>query len=366
MERCYGGVYTQQELNIIDEIDRKHVLSPIKANLLVIMTVRSFYRSKADLAGILNEYPNLDNRSKLIGCIDECLREGYLSEKVEGGIRICYQSQDNLDKFLEQISSEEIREKLKNIKEEYQSHSVVTDFGLLSGAHSKGDVYIRFLKRLESAQREIWLPMLNTDAHEKTIEVLKERANSGVKVYILLAHYKKVVKNIRSIRESNIPKWVEAVKNVKNIEIRIYSESKYARLASTMLVDDRILRIPIYDPKQQKSTNGQLLEFYSQNLELNIVGILKDEIQRAWESSVSANLKGYRWFLFKYIQNKFTAATIGLIILIGVCNYITENSIIYKVFFDLIIADITYLIIKIFDNKSVRKRLKKIWRAIFQ
>lgn len=363
--------YSSEELKIIDNMDGSTSLSEMQNRLLFLMSIHKYYRSKKDLSTILYEYPQLDDKQKLEECIELCIKERYLSQKEIDGVSICFQSEENFQTFLKIIPSQEVVENIKKLRENYQHQKPFEYFGLLSGAHSSGKVYTSFISRLKGAQKSIWLPMLNTAAHEETIRVLKERASDGVKVYILMADYKCVVQYIRAARRSNISDWINQLQNVKNVEIRIYRDIKYAQLASSVMIDDQILRLPIYDSCQQKSSDGHLIEFNRIDAEVNIVRWVKSEMLRAWNDSAPASSNGKIRYTYVYVRSKAIWAIVAAIILCIMCYRIPSTSNDTLKFFesvarDLLIADITYLIIALIHNNKLKEKVRDIIRVIMK
>lgn len=358
--------YTSDEINLIDGIRNETNWEEMKVALLVIMSSKGYYRSKRDLASILSEYPHLDNQEELEDCIESCIDMNLLSRKTVDNLRLCYQSEVDFEQLLNSLGSNNIKDKLRRIRTSSLGKKAFKDLGSLSGIDSSGNSYVSFIRRLKGAQKEIWLPMLNTAAHNETVDVLKERAIRGVKVYILMADYKSVVNSIRVMRKSNIDAWEREMRDTRNVEIRIYKEKKYAQLASTVLIDDKILRVPIYDSFRQKSTEGHLIEFSDSSYNFNIVQWIKEELYRAWNSAVPVGLRGIRLFFYTCFRRNLIWSVIIAIILILL--YIVYNSIeiLSEIIQNLLVADITYIVTLFVKQEKFIKKIKKIFKAIFE
>ena len=328
-----------EEQALIDACSKEMEKYNIEIPFLILMSVRQYYRTKNDLVSILCEYPGLGNKDELRDCITACIAKGFLREKTIADITICYQDQECLQKFYDLQYIREIDqkinvvEKIETLRNKYANHTNCTIYGHLSGGETSGNAYLSFIARLKSARQQIWLPMINTDTHTDTIKVLKERAEHGVKIYILMAN-NKIVDRFRGGNNYNRKKWIAEFKNVPNVKIRTYSKQKYSQLGSCVLIDNAVLRLAIFDYQRQKSTEGMLVEFFDPDVQLNIVNMFQEKLICAWIDSSP------------FYEKKEIWAYLILLALIGILVKFNNISNIQSIICSLIASDITYICMK--------------------
>lgn len=320
--------YSQAQNEIISEIQKSGLYKGEKTCLLVLMSTNNYIRTDKDLANILSEYPGMPSREKLLNCIHDCEREGFLKKTIiNNGINSqCYYYQDSecMSRYLNTLP-EEIQVKINVCRTTYQDSECVTVLGLLSGGGMKGYINSSFNLRMKEARSEILLPMLNTAPNEVIIEILKERAKAGVKVKILLPDFNKVVKKIRHAKEDATQGWITQLQDIENIEIRIYSRVEDASIYSSLIVDRKICRICVFDSEREKSSNGTLIEVAKNGYNLNIVEMMINRFYEIWLNSRCIDES-----IFKhYIKSKNTWLLIGFFICIFL--YVLTNDLIQEV-----------------------------------
>ena len=277
----YAADYSVDQKEIITELEKNGSFLETKTRLLVLMSTNNYRRTVSDLAGILCEYPGMPDQKELVTCINNCISEGFLKLSNNYGINFCCQDQECLEKFLNSLP-EEIQKKIVDSRISYLGSECVTVLGLLSGGSSDGYINASFLQRMKEARKEILLPMLNTSPNENVINILKDQAKNGVKVRILLPDYKKVVSVIRGGKEDMTKEWVDKLRDIPNIDIRIYSTIKDAEIYSSLVIDKTLCRICVFDHIRQKSSNGTLIEINRNGYDLNLMDIFLDKFEDIW------------------------------------------------------------------------------------
>jgi hypothetical protein len=182
----------------------------------------------------------------------------------------------------------------------------LTVLGALTDEHD----YQSFLRELEQAQTEICYWMLASPP-ETAASVLQDRAAAGVRVRLLLANAS-VVTALRggtaaSLARTAITGWAANAAEVEGIELRLVSRVSDAYLAGSMLIDDVLVRIDVYDPERQRGMDGLMLEARSSEAGgLNLVRLYKQAFDDAWGRAAAPSRWGrlssslqrrWRWYL---------------------------------------------------------------------
>ena len=154
-------------------------------------------------------------------------------------------------------------------------------------------VYSSFLELLTSAQKRICLPMLATTPYDETVKILKERAEAGVQIQLLLGSPVALVarwrgETMRKIAFERIDRWQVLFRSYDNVDIRISHHAKDMAIASSVGIDNIIARYDVYDPYSQRSLEGVMIEASSpQGMSLNIVRIFYDMFDDSWRRAPS-------------------------------------------------------------------------------
>ncbi len=161
----------------------------------------------------------------------------------------------------------------------------------LLGPMTSKDAYGTFLDLLRHARTEICLPMLATPAYPVTAAILQERTRRNVHVRLLLASPDVAAKVrggaiVEKARKA-ITEWKDVAQSHLKIEVRIcHYVDDMCYLATPWTLDRHLLRYDIYDPKQQLSLTGYMIEFESRSgLDLNIVNWFQSRFYEAWKKA---------------------------------------------------------------------------------
>lgn len=146
--------------------------------------------------------------------------------------------------------------------------------------------YTEMLEIMQHAEKRINYAVLTTEPYEDTVRVLRNAANKGVEVRILVANEKlaQAYKKIGSVENL----WKEEFRNNKNIHIRVFEDETVTELCSSVQVDN-ILRFDIYDPKRNRSLDGYLLEMrngWKENI--NLIRWYEEKFDEAWDSAYTS------------------------------------------------------------------------------
>jgi hypothetical protein len=155
------------------------------------------------------------------------------------------------------------------------------------GPMDDGDVYSSYLDLLGSAQNEICLPMLVTSPKIASVPILQQRAKAGVRIKILVGSPQVVAElrgeTMRPRAVERIKEWCHNFDGLPTADVRISYRVEDMWLASCMAIDGRIVRFDVYDPEEQRSLQGIMLEVANPHgLKLNLVRIFAELFEAAW------------------------------------------------------------------------------------
>lgn len=317
--------YSQTQNEIISKIQQVGLYKNDRTCLLVIMSTNNYVRTDDDLANILSEYPGFTSKDYIIKEIHKCVKEGYLKKKIiDNSIKKqTYYYQDNqcYMKFLNELPYD-IQELIYLCRLSYKNSECVTVLGLLSGGSKDGYINSTFHNCLKNAQSEILLPMLNTAPNDTVISILKERAQSGVKVKILLPDFNRVVKKIRNVKVDATRGWIEKLHKVDNIDIRIYNRIEDSSIYSSFIIDRRLCRICVFDSEKEKSSHGTLIEISKNGYNLNLIDMMINRFNEIWFHSNPIDES----FLIRLLKEKNVWLCFFFILSI-IISYKTKNTI---------------------------------------
>ena len=252
--------------------------------LAIIMATRGYSRSENDLIEIVRQYPGLESASAALKAVHELRTLGWLVERDVYGKSLTVQEPALRALIAERLNEPKVEAQLSSLRVDLAAY--VT----LIGPMPDRAVFDSYLRLLESAQNEICLPMLVTAPYEETVEILRNRAQAGVRVRILLAEPALAAKirsaNVRAISAERIRKWQHGFQDCPHASVRLCRSAEDMELATCFSVDGRIVRFDVYDPYGQQSLEGVMLEVASpQGLTPNFVRLFVRLFDDAWSRS---------------------------------------------------------------------------------
>ncbi|MCG8921041.1 hypothetical protein [Lentzea sp. CC55] len=250
------------------------------------MATRAHARPEAELVEIVRQYSGLESIADARRAIRELLIRGWIQQTSSYGTTLTHQVPNLRELIATELGDEAIPAQLLAMRANLEPHVRVL------GAMKDEVVYHTFMDLLRSAQQEICLPMLATTPYDETVRILRERADAGVRVRILLAVPSLVAKwrgeTMRSISAGRIRQWVECFSDRDTVEVRLSSSQEDMELATCVSVDGGVVRYDIYDPYSQRSLEGVMVEVGSpQGLVPNLVRLFQRVFDDAWDRSVS-------------------------------------------------------------------------------
>jgi len=246
--------------------------------ILVLMYARESCMARQSLVAFLSNYPYLDDRQCVSDSLDALLEKKYIVKEKDATsgfykikinndiIQMIQMSYGNIASLLESC-----REKLEYVK----------TFGKTNSNNNSS----LFYQRMQQAQSEINIVYIATEPYISTVSVLKSiLTNANIKIKLLIAD-DRICRELRGV-DSPAQKWYDEFKEFKNFEIRVYSSLEGAEIATSTLVDKKVLRMTVFDTMKQRTADGNMLEIINmQGYEMNLIHIYCEKFDRIWKEA---------------------------------------------------------------------------------
>lgn len=257
-------------------------LSREAATLAIVMATRQHARPERELVDIVLQYPGLENRINAEAALRELRSLDWVVDRESESLTLTVQAPDLRERIGNYLHDLEVPGQLAELCAKLHPNAA-----RVLGPMTDGPVYSTYLELLRSAQSEICLPMLVTSSQLASVEILRERAEAGVRIKILVGAPNVVAamrgETMRPRAEQRIKEWVRKLGDLPTVEIRVSHDVEDMGLGSSMAIDGRIVRIDVYDPNRQRSLQGIMLELANpQGLDLNLVRIFLMLFSAAW------------------------------------------------------------------------------------
>jgi hypothetical protein len=284
---------TPLEAALIEDLRAGTDLNRAAATLAIVMLSRRYARPKEELIHLLRRYPALEDVKATDTAMRELFARGWLQEAAESELSMVRATPRLESGIRGAVTKGELAASLSSLRP--QPHHRLAVVGALTDDH----VYHSLLRELEEAQREILLWMLATSPQISAVPVLQDRARAGVKVRLLLGS-EQAVASLRggssaAMARTAIEGWKANTKGFEHMDLRLSDAPEDAYLAGSMLIDDTLLRIDVYDPLHERGMDGVMLEARSPTtLDLNLVWLYRESFEAAW----NRGLRPSRWGRF--------------------------------------------------------------------
>ena len=258
-------------------------LSRAAATLAVVMATRQHARPERELLDIVLQYPGLENRISAEAALRDLRALQWVVDRDSESPSLTSQSPDLRGLIGSRLQAPGAPGQLAALCAKLHPNAA-----RVLGPMTDGPVYSTYLELLRSAQDEICLPMLVTSSQLASVDILRERASAGVRIKILVGAPSVVAamrgETMRPRAEQRTKEWVRNLGDLPTVEIRVSHNTEDMALGSCMAIDSRIVRIDVYDPNQQRSLQGIMLEIANpQGLDLNLVRIFLELFRGAWD-----------------------------------------------------------------------------------
>lgn len=297
---------TREEQVVVQELQNSGMSASV-ATLAIVMVTRGHTRPERELADIVGQYPNLEGDGIAEHAIMELRRRGWLVTIEVRGLHLVDKAADIQDKIKQCMHDPLILDKLLQTI----SNPLLPHIRIL-GEMTSSDTYVSYVHLLQTAHREVCLPMLATSPHLSVVSTLQERARQGVHIRILLGS-PDVAERLRGATiakksHESIDGWIRNARGIPRMEVRIAHSVEDMLLATSWTLDGHLLRFDIYDPSKQRSLEGVMIEVETYaGLNLNIVQLFQAHFNAAWKRAEPTHFwgkiqwrfgRGWQWWAF--------------------------------------------------------------------
>lgn len=344
-----AGALTPDESRLIDGLTASGI-SRSTAALAIVLLVRRNVRPESELLDLLANYPWLDDAASRQQALDDARGRQWVVEiaSQEGGPVLIRAAPDLATRLAAQAPA--LAPQLER--------AVQTDLRLsVLGHMGETTVYDTFRTRLGQARSDICLPMVMTTNQLAVVETLKERADSGAKVRIMIASADLAGRirgaNMVATAKSRLKAWREHSKGHRNLQVRVTRHRIDLRDASSMLVDGVLLRYDVYDDESQRSTDGVMLELFSDR-PTNLSRMFQDRFDDAW---ARARPLGF-WRSAGWVVRRWWWVVVAAVLL-GVVVWLNNS---HPVIASLILGAVVGYLVNHVD--PITARVKQIWERM--
>jgi hypothetical protein len=302
--------FTNEEWALVHSLQRNG-LSEGGAALAVVMVTRRYRKVESELIDMIRQFPSLEQRDVAADAVAE-LRALGLVEPVlsRAGVELLAAIEDIVDRLSKLLGRDVLPPELGVRENEVES------FVRLLGPMKQDIVYESYLHLLRSAHREILLPMLAQPPNQAAVPILKARARSGVAVKVLTASPKVTAEfwgpGLEPIAEEFLAGWREHARGVDNFEVRISDSVSMPLIATSLVIDESLSRVDVFDPRRQRSLEGVMLEIESAaGYELNLVTLIRQAFLREWDLAMPADA---RWPIIRRAVAHWQLSSGGLLL----------------------------------------------------
>jgi hypothetical protein len=144
---------------------------------------------------------------------------------------------------------------------------------------------------------------------------------------------------MRPRAKERIRQWKAITKRSKNVKLRLTGETHDLLLATSLSIDGRVLRVAVYDFLKERSKEGVLVEFSSNDGKpLNIIQFFEDSFKSAWDAALPLGFFAKaQWYVKRFWQFLVT----GLFALLAYLAYIVLGKDGYVVTSDNVVSVLT-------------------------
>lgn len=286
------------EQEIADSLAHNGLSAPASV-LAVVMATRAHSRPEDEIVEIIRQYPRLEDINVARQAVRDLVRLGWLETSDWYGNEYMHQAADLREKI-------EARTGIAGTADWLHQLTVLDKPVKIVGAMTDKVVYSSFLEILGRAQTSIRLPMLATTPYPQTVRILRERADAGVRIQLLLGSPGLVARwrgeKMRTIAAERLHNWQRQFERFPSVEIRVSRHADDMRIATCVGVDDALIRLDVYDPVNQRSLQGMMIEIESpEGMKLNLVQIFFDLFDAAWGRALAlGRFASVRWFVRRF------------------------------------------------------------------
>jgi hypothetical protein len=290
------------EQKIVERL-KENGFPAIDAMCAVLVATRAYSRPIGDLIETFRHYPGLEDRDSLERALESLISRGWMVRDPDRGIIFVAQVPDLREKVATTIDDESISEELLKLRR------LNDDYARLIGPLRDKYAYLSYLDLLRTAQSHIYFAIVVTSPNDLgSIPILQDRARRGVRVKVLAAT-PHLAGEIRSAimepeMRQRLKAWQQVRKGIGTFRIRVTGRKSDLRLATSLAVDSRVLRLVAYDFERERSKEGLVVEFSSPgSATLNVISQFEEQFEAAWKRARPLGVIGAAlWYARQFWQ----------------------------------------------------------------
>lgn len=311
--RIVRMMWTIEESNAIIHLENIG-FSAREARTVAAMASGRYVRERDKLIDILCGHIGLENRAATEQTVESLMARGCLTETKTGNYLLI--SLNN--QFIASVEHEEAAAAIKALDALERVHR---PRARMLGNMTDPTQLLAFRGAINEAESIIRLPFFSSSADIEAIPNLRERAEAGVEVRILLAS-PTVMGQLRgrahvSRSKAAIKSWVQVTRGWPNCIVRVARSLSDIELGSSMSVDGRLLRLDLHEPLIERSLAGQMLEVNAGGA--NLVRAFDRSFDSSWRTARSTAMFE-RMRRSSWSVRWTVATTLALIALLTVTN----------------------------------------------
>lgn len=277
-----AGAITAREAELADRLTAAGVENA-QALVAIAMYTRGHTRPESETIDLVRQYSGLSSPGVAESALANARRQGWIVEVPAADSIVHLTSPPDFPARLAAFLGDPAFECALEAQREQNQPTVE----VLGRMHSPG-VYESFGAKIGSATHEILLPMINTTPRLAQVADMQAVARTGVEVRLLLATPRLAAKirgnAVRAEAKNRIEGWRQNANGIKNFHVKLTGRESDLWFASSACIDGRTVRLDIYDPVSQRSTQGVMVEVRSDsssNLALAFQQLFEDAWRRA-------------------------------------------------------------------------------------
>ncbi len=271
---------TPEQKKLIDRINQCGIKLE-RANVAIYLYFNRIIKPKDELAHILTHHDqSLDTVCEAIDwMLEKDLAREVRSESLNAN---CIKINDALPDIMEKLTN--CGGLAKDLRKKYDSSTppVIVDPKGTVGRREGN--YEEMISHIKMAKKSIKYAVLTTPPNPVTVKPLINAANKGVTVQVLVA-CDKLTRSIKGKR-STVAEWKREMHGIKNATVKVFSDPQGVELCSSIIIDNKTLRLDIYDYRRNRSLDGFLIEVSNRDGEhLNIIDWTIKKFDHIWSKS---------------------------------------------------------------------------------
>ncbi|MER8695036.1 hypothetical protein NKI77_15760 [Mesorhizobium opportunistum] len=326
-----------------------------QARVLSYAFINGYVRPSEELISILVRHPGLEDPIKTKQAIEALIQSDLLVESKADGVTSVTVRTEGLPPNVEATFA-----KFSPLRKSVEPGNI-----RILGSPREGTAYSSFLQLLGSAERSIDLWTASAASYRSALPILRERAEAGVPVRVLMADPNAVMRvrgaAAAKAAQDTIDEWRNSFESLTNISFRLYPSTDDFRLSGSVYVDRKALRLTLFDDRVKRGTEGVILELLNPpGIEANLCRLYAHEYDAAWSRS-----RGFGWLSnIRRIMSYITAerivllASVVLYLMRERCPLIKNNE-------DIVagMAGTAVLLVLIKMLSSLGSLFRRLWKA---